>query len=96
MKEEFPFTDADGIVDVTGNYLLEDAQTGEEVVILDNDYSVMQDAWKIRDPGTEAKIAEINSRGGAVMLAPESPHTGHYYSAQVRDYRRGWRPYRQH
>lgn len=79
MKEEFPFTDADGndvftvkaggIVDVAGDYLLEDAQTGEGVVILDNDYSVMQDTWKIRDPGTEAKIAEINSRGGAVMLA---------------------------
>jgi uncharacterized protein YxjI len=79
MKEEFPFTDADGndvftvkagsVVDVAGNYVLEDAQTNEDVVILDNDYSMMQDTWKIRDANTEAKIAEINSRGGAVTLA---------------------------
>jgi uncharacterized protein YxjI len=79
MKEEFPFTDADGndvftvkaggIVDVAGNYVLQDAQTGEDVVVLDNDYSMMQDTWKIRDADTEAKIAEINSRGGAVTLA---------------------------
>jgi uncharacterized protein YxjI len=79
MKEEFPFTDGDGndvftvkaggIVDVAGNYVLEDAQTGEEIVILDNDYSMMQDTWKIRDADTEAKVAEINSRGGAVTLA---------------------------
>jgi uncharacterized protein YxjI len=79
MKEEFPFVDADGnevftvtaggIVDVAGNYTLRDAETGEDVVVLDNDYSAMQDTWKIRDPDTEAKIAEINSRGGAVTLA---------------------------
>jgi len=79
MKEEFPFVDGDGeevftvkaggIVDVAGDYMLEDAQTGEEIVILDNDYSALQDTWKLRHPQTEAKIAEINSRGGAVTLA---------------------------
>jgi uncharacterized protein YxjI len=79
MKEEFPFTDADGndvftvkasgIVDVAGNYVLQDAQTGEDVVILDNDYSALQDTWKLRDADTEAKLAEINSRGAAVTLA---------------------------
>ena len=79
MKEEFPFVDADGtevftvkaggIIDVAGNYVLSDAQTGEDLVILDNDYSMVQDTWKIRDATTEAKLAEINSRGAAVTLA---------------------------
>jgi uncharacterized protein YxjI len=79
MKEEFPFVDGDGndvftvkaggIIDVAGNYVLSDAQTGEDLVILDNDYSIFQDTWKIRDAQTEAKLAEINSRGGAVTVA---------------------------
>ena len=79
MKEEFPFVDADGnevftvkaggIIDVAGNYVLSDAQTGEDLVVLDNDYSIFQDTWKIRDAKTEAKLAEINSRGALVTLA---------------------------
>jgi uncharacterized protein YxjI len=79
MKEEFPFVDADGneifkvkaggIIDVAGNYVLTDAQTGEDLVILDNDYSIFQDTWKIRDARTEAKLAEINSRGTLITLA---------------------------
>jgi len=79
MKEEFPFTDADGddvftvkaggIIDVAGNYVLTDSQTGEELVILDNDYSIMQDTWKIRDARDERKIAQIDSRGALVTLA---------------------------
>ncbi|WP_265109683.1 LURP-one-related/scramblase family protein [Halosolutus halophilus] len=79
MKEEFPVTDADGnevftvkaggIIDVAGNYLLTDAQTGEDLVVLDNDYSLLQDTWKIRDATTEAKLAEINSRGAMVTVA---------------------------
>jgi uncharacterized protein YxjI len=79
MKEEFPFTDANGdeaftvkaggIIDVAGNYVLSDARTGEDLVILDNDYSLFQDTWKIRDARTEAKLAEINSRGALVTLA---------------------------
>ncbi|WP_153554461.1 LURP-one-related/scramblase family protein [Halomicrobium sp. LC1Hm] len=79
MKEEFPFTDGDGnevftvkaggIIDVAGNYVLSDAQTGEDLVVLDNDYSVMQDTWTIRDAGDERAIAKIDSRGAAVTLA---------------------------
>jgi uncharacterized protein YxjI len=79
MKEEFPFTDGDGtdvftvkaggIIDVAGNYVLSDAQTGEDLVVLDNDYSILQDTWKIRDAETEAKLAEINSRGAMTTLA---------------------------
>jgi len=81
MKEEFPFTDGDGnevftvkaggILDVAGDYVLSDAATGEEVVMLDNDYSIFQDTWKVRDARTEAKLAEINSRGAVVTLLRE-------------------------
>ena len=79
LKEKFPFVDADGnevfevnaggIVDVAGNYILSDSRTGEDIVVLDNDYSIFQDTWKIRDADTEAKIAEINSQGAAVTIA---------------------------
>jgi uncharacterized protein YxjI len=57
------------MLDVAGNYVLSDAQTGEEIVILDNDYSIFRDTWKIRDARTEAKIAEINSQGALVTVA---------------------------
>ncbi len=79
MKEEFPFEAGDGtdaftvkaggIVDVAGNYLLSDAQTGEELVVLDNDFSVFQDVWRIRDAATEEILAKITSRGAAITLA---------------------------
>ncbi|ELY82481.1 LURP-one-related/scramblase family protein [Natrinema pallidum] len=79
VKEKFPFVDADGnevftvkaggIIDIANDYVLSDAQTGEDIVILDNDYSLLQDTWKIRDATTEAKLAEINSRGAMVTVA---------------------------
>ena len=79
MKEEFPFVDANdeevftvkagGIIDVAGNYAVVDAETGDEVAVLDNDYSIMQDTWKIRDGRDERLIARIDSRGAAVTLA---------------------------
>lgn len=79
MKEEFPFVDADGnevfsvkaagIIDVAGDYLLKDSQTGEDIVVLDNDFSIFQDTWTIRDADTNAKLAAINSRGALVTLA---------------------------
>ncbi|WP_435344442.1 LURP-one-related/scramblase family protein [Haloarchaeobius sp. HRN-SO-5] len=79
MKEEFPFTDGDGsevftvkaggVFDVAGNYMLTDAQTGEDLVVLDNDFSIMQDTWRVRDAQTEEVLARIDSRGAAVTLA---------------------------
>ena len=79
LKEKFPFVDADGndvfevnaggIVDIAGNYILTDAQTGEEVVVLDNDFSIMQDTWTIRDPETGESLAQIDSRGALYFLA---------------------------
>jgi len=79
MKEEFPFVDADGeaaftvkaggIIDVAGNYVITDDETGEEVVVLDNDFSVFQDVWRIRDADSEATVAAITSRGALVTIA---------------------------
>jgi uncharacterized protein YxjI len=79
LKEEFPFVDADGedvftvkagsVIDVAGNYVLTDARTGEDLVVLDNDFSMFQDTWTIRDADTEAAIARIDSRGALVTLA---------------------------
>lgn len=69
LKEEFPFVDADGtdvftvmaggIVDVADDYPLADGRTGAGVVVLDNDFSVFRDRWTIRDPDTDAPLAEI-------------------------------------
>jgi uncharacterized protein YxjI len=79
MKEEFPFTDgndtdvftvkAGGIVDVAGNYTLTDAQTGEELVVLDNDFSIFQDTWTVRDADTGEQLAQIDSRGALYTVA---------------------------
>lgn len=62
MKEEFPFVTGDGedaftvkaggIMDVAGNYAITDAGTGEEVVVLDEDFSLFVENWTVRDPDT--------------------------------------------
>ncbi|QKY19305.1 hypothetical protein B4589_002530 [Halolamina sp. CBA1230] len=79
LKEQFPFVDendrevfevnAGSMLDVAGDYTLTDAETDEELVILDNDYSLLQDTWTIRDADTEARLAEINSRGALTTMA---------------------------
>ena len=79
LKEKFPFVDADGeevfrvtassIIDIAGDYVLTDAAADDPVVILDNDFSLLQDTWTIRDPDTREALAEIDSRGAAVTLA---------------------------
>ncbi|MFC7019813.1 MULTISPECIES: LURP-one-related/scramblase family protein [Haloarcula] len=78
LKEEFPFVDGNGedvftvkaasMLDVAGNYVLTDSRTGEEVVVLDNDFSLLQDTWRIRDPGTGEELARIDSRGALVTI----------------------------
>ena len=79
MKEEFPFVDADGedvfrveagqILDVAGSYAVFDAETGDRVAVLDNDFSILQDVWTVRGGDTEAVVGRITSRGAAVTLA---------------------------
>ncbi|QCC47195.1 LURP-one-related/scramblase family protein [Halobellus limi] len=72
MKEEFPFVTGDGaeaftvkaggILDVAGNYAITDAGTGEEVVVLDEDFSLFVENWTIRDPETGEALATIRSK----------------------------------
>lgn len=77
-EDEFPFVDADGnevftvkasdTWDIAGDYLLTDSQTEEDLIILDNDFSLFQDTWRIRDADDRSLLAEINSRGALVTL----------------------------
>jgi len=88
LKEEFPFTDADGndaftvkaggIIDLAGDYALVDAATDEELVILDNDYSLLQDTWTVRDADDERALAKIESRGALTTIARNVLPFGHW------------------
>jgi uncharacterized protein YxjI len=72
MKEEFPVVTGDdaeafsvkagGIIDIGGNYAITDAGTGEEVVVLDEDYSLFVENWTIRDPDSGTELATIRSK----------------------------------
>jgi uncharacterized protein YxjI len=72
LKEEFPFVTGDdedaftvkagGIVDVAGNYAITDPQTGEDVVVLDEDLSLFVENWTVRDPDTGETLATIRSK----------------------------------
>ncbi|GAB3697034.1 LURP-one-related/scramblase family protein [Halorubrum pallidum] len=72
LKEEFPFVTGDGedaftvkaggIMDVAGNYAIRDAGTGEEVVVLDEEFSLFVENWTVRDPDTGAPLATIRSK----------------------------------
>ncbi|AZH25890.1 LURP-one-related/scramblase family protein [Haloplanus aerogenes] len=72
MKEEFPFVTGDGedaftvkaggIMDVAGNYAITDSGTGNEVVVLDEDFSLFVENWTIRDPETGEALATIRSK----------------------------------
>ncbi|WP_224333687.1 LURP-one-related/scramblase family protein [Haloprofundus halobius] len=72
LKEEFPFVTGDGedaftvkaggIMDVAGNYAIRDAGTGEEVVVLDEDFSLFVENWTVRDPETGEPLATIQSK----------------------------------
>ncbi|MFB6159371.1 MAG: LURP-one-related/scramblase family protein [Candidatus Nanohalobium sp.] len=77
MKEEFPFTDPDGnevftvkaenLMDIAGDYVLKDAETGEEFAVLSKEFTLLIHRWKIKNSNGE-KIARIESRGKAVGL----------------------------
>jgi uncharacterized protein YxjI len=71
LKEEFPFVGPDGdpvftvtaggILDVAGNYTLTDDVTGEPVVVLDRQWTMLTDKWTLRNPEDESVIARIES-----------------------------------
>jgi uncharacterized protein YxjI len=72
LKEEFPFVTGDDeaafsveagtVVDIGGTYAIVDAGTGEEVVVLDEDYSLFVENWTVRDPDSGAELATIRSK----------------------------------
>ncbi|SEO04437.1 hypothetical protein SAMN05216388_1007132 [Halorientalis persicus] len=78
LKEKFPFVDdqgadvfeveATGMLDVAGNYVLRDSRTDEDLVVLDNDFSIFQDTWTVRDAADGRELARIDSRGAVVTL----------------------------
>jgi uncharacterized protein YxjI len=86
-----PFVDADdnelltvtasSSVDIAGDYLVTDNRTGEDLVVLDNDVSLLQDTWRIRDAADGSLVARIDSRGGLVAvgrkLLPVGQFIGH-------------------
>ncbi|MFC6889988.1 hypothetical protein ACFQEY_13340 [Halorubrum trueperi] len=87
-KDEFPFVDKDGTEicrvkaidtwDIAGDYLLTDSRTDEELVIFENDLSVLQDTWRLSDANDQSLLAEINSRGAPVSLARKLLPGGQY------------------
>ena len=74
---------ASGTLDMAGDYLLTDSQTGEDLIVLDNDFSLFQDTWRIRDAEDGSLIAEISSRGGLITvsrkLLPVGQFIGHKF-----------------
>ncbi len=72
LKEEFPFVtgddadaftvNANGIVDVAGAYTITDAATGEDIVVLDEEFSLFVENWTVRDPDSGAALATIRSK----------------------------------
>jgi uncharacterized protein YxjI len=84
MKEEFPFTDpegnvvfrvkAEGILDISGDYVIVDEATGDPVVILDKNFTLLKHTWEVRDPGNGGLLATIESRGAAVELLRSIPY----------------------
>lgn len=97
--DTFPFVDADnnelftvqasGTWDIAGDYVLTDSQTGTALVVLDNDVSLFQDTWRIRDAADESLLATINSRGGAITAArtllPAGQFLGHTFEVTDRE-----------
>jgi uncharacterized protein YxjI len=92
-KDKFPFVDqegnevvsveAKGTLDVAGDYVLTDTHTGEALVVLDNDFSLLQDTWRLRDAEDGSLIARITSRGGLITvgrkLLPVGQFIGHRF-----------------
>lgn len=92
-EDRFPFVDdagtelftvtATGTLDIAGEYVLTDSQTGADLVVLDNDVSLIQDTWRLRDVEDDSVLAKIRSRGGLVgaarKLLPIGQFIGHRF-----------------
>ncbi|ELZ13865.1 hypothetical protein C479_03431 [Halovivax asiaticus JCM 14624] len=76
LTEEFPFVDENGdavctvnaqqIRDYKGEYVLTDARSGDDIVVFEHEYSVLEQitgvTWNICDAESGSKLAEITSR----------------------------------
>lgn len=82
--EEIVTVTATGALDIAGDYTLTDTQTGQELVVLENDFSLLRDTWRIRDADDGSVLAELTSRGGVATLArkllPFGSWLGHEYT----------------
>lgn len=77
MKEEFPFTDPDGndvftvkaenIMDIAGDYVITDSETGEKIAVLKKEFTFLIHTWRIQSPEGE-ELAKIESRGKMIGL----------------------------
>jgi uncharacterized protein YxjI len=79
IKDRFPFKDGDGddVFEVVSasmldfdrkrDYVLVDARTDEEVVVLDEQFSLFSQKWSIRDPETSDVVATIESQNKLVV-----------------------------
>lgn len=74
---------ASGTWDIAGDYLLTDSHTGEDLVVFENDFSVLRDAWRVRDADDGSLLAEVESRGTLVTVGrkvlPLGQWIGHEY-----------------
>lgn len=78
LKEEFPFVDgngepvftvkAAGMLDIAGNYVLTDDASGEEVIVMDKQFTFFVDQWKFRDPDSGAVVASLKSKSKVVSI----------------------------
>lgn len=76
-KEEFPFVDADGdpvfrvkaegVLDVSGDYVLYDESDDEPIAVLNKKFTLLQRVWRINSPDGD-EWAVIQSRGKLVQL----------------------------
>lgn len=92
-KDEFPFLDADGeeiftvtaedTWDIAADYVLTDSRNEKDLFLLDNDFSLFQDTWRIRDAHDESLLAEVTSRGALYTvgrkLLPFGKWIGHTF-----------------
>lgn len=79
IGDKFPFQDADGNdvftvssefgMNMKRDYVMVDAQTDDEVVLLDSKFSLFSQKWQVRDPDTEEVIATIETRSPIVAFA---------------------------
>jgi len=72
-----------GTLDIAGDYLLTDSQTGDDLVVLDNDFSFFQDTWRIHDAQDGSLVAKVTSGGGLITIArkflPVGQFIGHNF-----------------